>query len=547
VQAAISGIRNKRTLRHAAEIFIIVYFVAYLIIGLFLVSDYGLSTDDVVQRRHSLVNYKYLNKVLLGRDILPDTQDLETYPSYYGVALQLLLVFYEDLNGFLLNTREIYLARHTMVFIVSFIGYVLFYLALRKVFPKSKWVPILGVLMISLYPRYFGGQFVDVKNRLFSATCMITFFFMVMAVEKKTPLWQILFGCSSALAVNTRMMGVFFPVLLLSYDLCVDITEVVLARKNGADAAKAPGGWKNSRVWKYVLVVVSFILFWILITPQSWQNPLRVFIATFKDFSHFERWNGTMVFMGRLIRCSTMPWYYLFVWFAISIPILYLVYFALGHISFLKQFFRSKNKWNSMITTHKWFLCSFAMFWCNVFAVIIMHSRIYIGWHHMYYVFVPMCILFCYGLEWLLSMKKLKPFVIGLTVANLIFLGVWIGQHHLWETAYFNVIGTPIADQFDRGETQPATIQLGRWILDQVPGKFTVKWNKTSYPLLTQEEKSRVTQVNMSDDPEYIIFNYRNAIGNDYTYDGYEEVYTVWISNYKVGSVYHRLGETQDE
>jgi len=143
--------------------------------------------------------------------------------------------------------------------------------------------------------------------------------------------------------------------------------------------------------------------------------------------------------------------------------------------------------------------------------------------------------------------KKLKPFVIGLTVANLIFLGVWIGQHHLWETAYFNVIGTPIADQFDRGETQPATIQLGRWILDQVPGKFTVKWNKTSYPLLTQEEKSRVTQVNMSDDPEYIIFNYRNAIGNDYTYDGYEEVYTVWISNYKVGSVYHRLGETQDE
>ncbi|MBQ6599232.1 MAG: hypothetical protein IJH79_16905, partial [Lentisphaeria bacterium] len=188
------GTPGKSRLRKAVDLGMAVFFVAYLVIGLLLVPNYGLSADDEVQRKHSLVNYKYINKVLLGRDVpgLENVVDLAEYDQYYGVALQMPMVLYEDLNHFSLSKREIYLSRHYCIFVMCVLGMVFFYLALRKVFPESPAVPAFGTLMVALYPRFFGGQFVDVKNRLFAATCMLVLWLPVMAVETKKPVWQIL-------------------------------------------------------------------------------------------------------------------------------------------------------------------------------------------------------------------------------------------------------------------------------------------------------------------------------------------------------------------
>ena len=80
----------------------IIFFVSYFVVGLICVDDYGITVDEVHQRRHSLVTYKYLNEKLLYRsiDALSRLPDLEEYDQYYGVALQIPLVVIEDLFDF---------------------------------------------------------------------------------------------------------------------------------------------------------------------------------------------------------------------------------------------------------------------------------------------------------------------------------------------------------------------------------------------------------------------------------------------------------------
>ena len=40
----------------------IAYILVYIFIGVLTFKDYGISTDEEVQRKHSLVSYKYIAK-----------------------------------------------------------------------------------------------------------------------------------------------------------------------------------------------------------------------------------------------------------------------------------------------------------------------------------------------------------------------------------------------------------------------------------------------------------------------------------------------------
>ena len=360
---------------------------------------------------------------------------------------------------------------------------------------------------------------------------MVTFYFMILAVENKKPIFLVLFGCVTALAVNTRMMALIFLAVLLGYYFISDIIELF---QNYKESFNVKNVIKKSE--KYLIIILSFAFFWILFTPKAWcVGGGKAFVATFNQFSNFSRWNGTMVFMGDLITCEQMPWYYLFVWFGISIPIFYILLFVIGHVVVFKSL-KSHFSLNTMLTTYKWFFCSLFLFYGSVFAVIFLHSRIYVGWHHMYYVFVPFCVLVCYGLKWIININpKIIFFVL---ILYFFFQVAWIYNNHPWETAYFNLFSRPVAANYDRGELNPSTLVLVKWILNNEKSSFSLPDNyyKRIY-MLEENEKKRII---FSDEPQYIICNYRNIIGNDYIIKGYNEIYTVEVDGYKVGSVFKK-------
>lgn len=516
---------------------ILLFFAIYLLSGFSVFQDYNVSVDEPIQREHSRITYKYVNEKLFHREIdsLSNLQDLPEYEhKYYGVAMQMPLMLVEDFFHFQLSIRRIFQGRHLYNFLICVVGYICFFFSLKKIF-GNKWYALAGTVLLSLYPRFFAYQFYDIKNMLFAALNMITLLTLVNVVEKCNFLNILLFAFAAALTTNQRIMGVLFPAVLIGYFIITDITKARIAHKEKAFASHD----FIVILKKYLLIVFFYLFAWFLITPAAWEEPFQTFYATFVGFSHYEKWDGTMLFNGRLVTCEERPWYYLFVWFGISIPIWYLVLFAAGHIYAVVSVRKSENKWNDILGKYKWLMCSLALFWGSVGAVIILNSRIYEEWRHMFFVFVPFCCIAVYGLVYLLQ-KINKKAVYGIATICLVLQVIWIMQNHPYQSVYFNVIGRNVATRFDRDSWHLSNLEMLRWILDNDDdGHITVDgvFIETA-GLVIDEGMDRISVT--KGDAEYIIANYTGVIGNTLEYEGYEEVYTVWVDQFKIGSVFRK-------
>lgn len=456
----------------------VLVFAILLVNAFFCVYDYGVTTDEPMQRTRSLVAYKHINKILLNRDVprLEQVSSLEEFDhQYYGTAIQIPMVIIEDITGFTMTSRQIFLMRHCLTFLIVYVGYICLYTALKHLFGRTSWIPLIIIMMLFLYPRYFAFQFFDIKNMAFAGLSMITILATVKAVEKGNIFPCICFGMVSAITTNCRVMGIIYPVILLGFYLVNDLKKLWDLKKmfytDLSDEKKL-----IRKLWvvlvKYISTIASFTLTWYIISPIAWKDPFRSFINTFRNFAHYEQWNGTMVFMGKLITCEEMPWFYLFVWFAISVPIITLLFFIIGNVVALVQIIKAEKKIRTILNEGRWPLFFMLIFWGSVFSVIILKSRIY-------------------------------------------------------------------ATEFDREEWSTSAYTALNWIIDREQRPVSVGGVTSAYDSLSEEHKMQV--ILGEESPTYIIDGYRNVIGNEIGYDGYYEVYTITVDGYNVCSVFKKI------
>ena len=516
------------------KICIILYFVIYFIIGLCVYKDYGITVDEEKQRERSLVSYKYINEVLWNRE-MPELEEIpemsEQNHGYYGTAMQMPTVFIEDMHDFAMSTRDIYLMRHLYNFIVCFAGYICFYFALRKIFDGNRLYAFAGILMISLYPRFFGYQFTDVKNLIFAALNMAVVLVLVYLVEKESWLKVILFGVVAAFATNQRVMAIIYPVFLFGYWGIRDLTGLL--------KYKTIGRHKLLFFGKYPLAVISYFLCWIMISPFAWVHPIISFRKTFQAFSHFQAWNSYMAFMGKLITSTELPWYYLPVWMGITIPVIYIVLFFIGHIALVISLKNKGKEWweKGVLGKDKWLVCCIGLFWGIISAIIVLHCKIYESWYHVFFAFVPFTVVAIYGLRFCAGQMNKK--VAGvLFLAYTLMVAGWSVYNHPYQQVYFNEIGRPFAHLFERDSQYADSSKLLEWILDHTEGEVRISGYTLSSLLLPEDKKERV--IKDYEAGEYHIEVFFNVIGNDPVHKGYEEVYTIWVDGYKIGAVYQK-------
>ena len=518
----------------------ILFLAIYLLVGTSVFQDYNVSVDEPLERENSRVAYKYINEKIFHREIknMANLKDLPEYEyKYYGVMMQIPLVFVEDFFHFDLSLRRIFQGRHLYNFLICVGGYICFYFALDKIL-RNRWYALTGMVLISLYPRFYAYQFYDIKNMIFAALNMVTFLTLVNVVEKCNFLNILLFAMTAALTTNQRIMGVLFPAVLIGYFVMVDITRMRNAHRENTDELRASAlGWK-----KYPLIILLYFMTWFIITPAAWEEPVRTFYETFVGFSHYSGWNGTMLFNGRLVTCEERPWYYLFVWFGISIPVWYLVLFAAGHIYAVVSIWKSEHKWLDILGKYKWIICSLALFWGSVGAVIILNSRIYEEWRHMFFVFVPFCCIAVYGFVFLLQQIN-KKVVCGIAAICLTIQVVWLIGNHPYQAVYFNALGRNLATRFDRDTWHASNLEMLKWIVAHddmaqitVEGTFI----ETACLVIDDGDKDRIITAN--EGANYILANYTRIVGNILEIEGYEEVYSVWVDKYKIGSVFRKQG-----
>ena len=322
---------------------VIAYIVLYIIIGVSTFKDYGMSIDEGAQRKHSLVSYKYIWEDCLGGDlsgfeVFSNIPDLEDYAGakYYGVLLQLPFVLIESFFDFSLQTRTIYLIRHLGTLCYCCLGFIFFYLFLKKVF-KNRGYAFFGLLLISLYPRFFGEKFYNIKDLVFVAVCCLSYYGIALYIENGRKIrYGILAGLFFAICTSSRMMGVMFPIVLVAYLLLQDILNKAFTNEKVRLGRFSVPSWLKCII-DYCSIIIPYFGIWYLITPAAWGNSLfKSFIQAFTYFGYYGTWKQTCLFAGQNLPPEDMPWHYVYTWIGITVPVYYIVLFFIGHAYWFK-------------------------------------------------------------------------------------------------------------------------------------------------------------------------------------------------------------------
>ena len=200
----------------------------FLIAGLVIVDDYGVSPDIGNQRAIARANLNYILHDDPGR--LRVAAD-----RFYGVAFEApLLLLTERVLG-LEDPRQVYLARHVLTHLFFLLGgFCCYLLALRL--SSDRLVALLVMLMFLLSPRLYAHSFFNSKDAVFASAFVMALLFASRAFDKASVRAYRQCGAAVGLLVNLRIMGVVLFASVLIF------RAWAWFRAKGARGAAAGGG-----------------------------------------------------------------------------------------------------------------------------------------------------------------------------------------------------------------------------------------------------------------------------------------------------------------
>lgn len=513
--------------------------IVYIILGRFLLTDYGISRDERAERESLLVNMNYISGLVTGQTDESVTPLFEYKDRYYGMAAQFPMAIFERV--FDADMRHLFLARHFYTFLFCILGYLCFYLFTSKIF-KSRALGVLGTLMVALYPRFFAEQFYNIKDMVFMSLYMINFYVIYRLIENGYR-WRncLLFILVAAVSVNVRIMGAIFPVMVLGYMWIFGIRQKREDGENSLSVKKALG--------QTGAMILGIILMLVVLTPVTWHDPFKQMVNMFKTFLNYGRWNGTIVFMGEILTKEQLPWYYVPVWLLISLPVWYLILAVASVILFmiaLSASIRKKKNFFDIVDGNRYVIMASAAGFLPWLSVAITHATIYNGWRHLYFVMPSLVVVLLWTIKRLFSLSKgVRIAAAVLVLTGLLTQTVWICKYHPYEYVYLNEIGSLFGDSFDRDYWTLSEFQAyerirdvnpeltGRdyfWMGSQGAGYF--EW------LLKDDENAKVAV--RAEDYDYFVAFYRGIIGNEFAVDDFTEIDAITVNGFKIASIYIR-------
>lgn len=414
----------------------ILLFSIFLIIGIISYKDFGISIDEEYHRQSGQLYYFFLKDLLIGSELadkvtVKDIQEaskqtLYLMPAFFDVIAEFFIDIFE-----IKDTQGIFFTRHLMNFIFFYISCFFFYYVILEIF-NNKIYSIIGVLYLFFYPRIFGESFYNNKDMVFLSCSIILIFFSLKFLKKQNYLTAFLFGISSSLAFDIRVMAllqiatVYFIFFLKTLDSSTFIKE------------------KYRYIFISLITTIFFIyIFW----PYLWIDPLNNLINFFSvikdvtpDIQNF--------FMGDYYYSKTVPWHYYLTWILATIPFFTILFGAISLIIVLRNIFKvvlnsddeNQKFWSNYKEMYNYYLI--------ITFIVVLFTQIkfgvsYDGWRHLYFLYPFIIIFFIDGLHYLitkLKSKKIINILYFLVISEIIFLIFWNYKNHPYQFVFFNPV-----------------------------------------------------------------------------------------------------------
>ena len=532
------------------KLVLVIFFSFIFFLGTIIFNDYGISIDEDNSRFNGFVSLQYILS-LLNSNLLEDLKQIINVPqidNYFeqgnGVVFDLPLALFELI--FKINdSRQIFLFKHFLTFLIFFLSLIFFYLIIKKRF-NSYLFGIIGVLFLFLSPRIFSQSFYNSKDIIFMSFNIFNIYFGIKYLENSNLKNTIFFSIISGLSIGTRLLGVYLPMLFFIFKL------IQILRSK----AKQSNQFINLSICLILVVIFTYIFF-----PYLWADPVTNFSNAFSKIGNLKHGQYNL-FIGESIPSEYVPWNYSIVWILVSNPLSYVCLFIIGLFIAIRRIFlrllnidekKNRDLWRG--NQEKIDLLFFLNIFVPLITIIVIHSSLYNGWRHLYFIYPSLIFFSVYSLKFFknLLIRNTKIFLV---ICLLIFTPniLWMVNNHPFQYVYFNIIfGKNFNKYFDMDYWGVTNYHSLKHIIDKN------KNNKKSYigiigngdlnlakSFLSDEEKKRIIISEDLNEIEYLIDGYvrwdglklsKKELLNKHKFDKY---YDFKVNDIPINSIYKK-------
>nr|WP_262904730.1 glycosyltransferase family 39 protein [Hymenobacter lucidus] len=429
--------------------------------------------------------------------------------------------------------------RHLATFFTVLVGVYGFYrLAARRF---GSWrLGLLGAALLVLSPRLFAEAFYNYKDLVFLAFFTGAIYTLTRLLRRPSWRWALAHALATGAAIDVRTMGV----LLLGFTIGFAGLEI-----GHRPAVRKPLLWALALYLPIVAVVV--VAGW----PYLWENPVEHFLAAFQSFSRY-RADMTTQYWGQAISVRSLPWHYAPVWLVITTPVAYSVLFLVGCGTLLGALIKRPTRWLCTRTGRLDLLIT-AWFFAPLVAIIGLHSVIYDGWRHLYFIYPAFLLLTLRGAAgaWAVWRSAALPrFRRGLGAGLLVLLAggmlhsaYRIARDHPYQNVYFSFLPGPVAERLFERDYWGLSGRRGlEWILAHDSSAHVSVGTDAraalvlhnNHLLLPPAQRARLVLTSASR-ARYFLTTYRWHPGSYPAAYG-PEVYSIRVNEMKILSVFRR-------
>lgn len=420
--------------RHESR-WVTLFFVGLLLLGLLASPDYGLPCDEPAEQvilKENMMEYalhlfqKDSHAFLYYADqgIQPISQSVEKdhgqcayYPFVPLLSLQ---------NS---HPHEVMVLWRAYTWL-WFMGGVWALYALARSLGISKPLACACCLLLYLSPRFFAEGHYNNKDVVLLSLFLITLWLGARFLKSLSLPHGFLFSLAGAMAANTKIVGI------LPWGL-MGLAALILVTSRHA--------WSRRMIGVALATVLSFAVFYTLLTPALWFDPLGYLQHALTNASGFTRWPGVVLFRGFIFDQSKtpLPRSYLPFMIASTLPLYTLPLAIVGQLRALLDAWRAKT---SLCTDARLLLLlSATLLWLLPLGyAIVSRTLVYNGWRHFYFIYAGIVLLAGYGIHILFEVLRTRPILhhilAGLLTLCFTLTAIGLVTNHPYQYSYYNVL-----------------------------------------------------------------------------------------------------------
>lgn len=483
---------------------------AILIATTFL--DYGLTWDEMEASLNGKDFLRWYRSGFQDLSVITDTNQ-----RFYGS-------FFNGVSRFLgeHSPLGLYETNHLLIAVFGWIG-VLYAFRLGKLMHGAR-AGFFSALILILTPAYYGHSFNNPKDIPFAALFTASVYYLLRAhasfpkLERRTiDALGIVIGLTLGVRVGAVILFGYYFVLLGLWAVVRAHTD---SHYSGKSIFKDLGTASLSFLAVATVAWAVMLVWWPYAQASPIVNPLDAIRAS----ARFSDWSNTVLFNGKFIHSSSLPWNYLPTWFAITLPEFYLVALAAPALALFAPLRVAARPQGGTGPD-----CEFAarlgfLAFAIIFPVAVaigLHSILYDANRHFLFVVPSFAVLAGSLLAWFLEMPvrpTVRYVVLGFAALSAISTIRAMVQLHPYESLYFNPSFGGLKAAFGRYETDywGASQKEGlEWLAENYrigAPKRSIRVANTSAPFQTSyyiegrgDQMARFTPVDLSDAPNIVL------------------------------------------